>query len=53
MEYIIEPTIDFDFNKCILGTPNNIPGGSFFSRLFITNKPIYLQTPKCITKQGL
>ena len=52
MENIIEPTIDFDFSKLYLATPSSLTGGAYFTRIFLSNKPLYIQTPKCLTKQG-
>ena len=53
MDTIIEPTIDYDFSKLYLGPPSTVPGGSYFTRImYKNNKPLYVQTPKCFTKQG-
>lgn len=50
---IIEPTVDFDFSKLYLGPPTSITGGAFFTRMYYNNKPLCVQVPKCLTKQGL
>jgi hypothetical protein len=50
MDNIIEPTMDYHFEKLQLGIPVAQPGSTYVSRLFLNNKPIYLQTPKCSTK---
>jgi hypothetical protein len=53
MDNIIEPTMDYDFSKLYLGPPSTLSGGSYFTRIFqASNKPIYIQTPKCLSKQG-
>jgi hypothetical protein len=52
MDNIIEPTIDFDFSKLYLATPTSITGGAYFTRIILNNKPLYIQTPKSLTKQG-
>jgi len=52
MENIIEPSIDFDFSKLYLASPSSLTGGAYFTRLFLNNKPLYIQTSKCLTKQG-
>ena len=52
MDNIIEPSPDFNFTKVTCSPPNNI-GGSYFTRLFYNNKPMYIQTPKSLTKQGI
>ena len=52
MEQIIEPSPNFNFTKVVCSPPNKI-GGSYFTKLFYNNKPIYIQTPKSLTKQGI
>ena len=53
MDNIIEPTIDYDFSKLYLGPPATLSGGAYFTRImYNTNKSIYIQTPKSLTKQG-
>lgn len=50
---IIEPIIDYDFSKLQLGMPVSHPNSTFISRIFVNNKPFYIQTPKCTTKGGI
>ena len=52
IDNIIEPTMNYDFNKLQLGIPVAHPGSTYVTRLFMHNKPIYIQTPKCTTKAG-
>jgi hypothetical protein len=52
MDNIIEPTIDFDFTNVYLSPPSSLTGGAYFTRLVLHNKPLYIHTPKCLTKQG-
>jgi hypothetical protein len=52
MENIVEPTYDFDFSKLHLGSPISTSGGSYFTKILINNKSLYVQTPKSLTKQG-
>jgi hypothetical protein len=53
MDNIIEPTIDYDFSKLYLGPPTTLSGGAYFTRIMHnTNKSMYIQTPKSLTKQG-
>jgi hypothetical protein len=53
MDNIFEATVDYDFSKLYLGPPTTVPGGAYFTRLmYNTNKPLYIQTPKSLTKQG-
>lgn len=48
-----EPKTDFDFSDISLGPPNGLQGGSYFTKLLVKGEPLYLQIPKCTTKQGL
>ena len=43
----------FDFSTFILTHPESLQGGSFFTKLNINNDILYVQTPKCISKQGI
>jgi hypothetical protein len=53
MDNIIEPTMDYDLSKIYLGPPSTLTGGAYFTRLMHnTNKPLFVQTPKSLTKQG-
>lgn len=53
MEHIIEPTMEYDFTNLYFGPPTTLAGGSYFTRIINkTNKPLYIQTPKSLTKQG-
>lgn len=52
MDNIIEPSMDFDFSKLYLATPSSLSGGAYFTRIILNNKPLYIQTPKSLTKQG-
>jgi len=52
MDNIIEPSIDFDFSKLYLAAPSPINGGAYFTRFVLQSKPVYIQTPKCLTRQG-
>jgi hypothetical protein len=53
MEDIIEPTMDYDFSKLYFGPPSTLAGGAYFTRImYNTNKPLFIQTPKSLTKQG-
>jgi hypothetical protein len=52
MESIHNTDRTFDFDKLNLAKPQQIPGGSFFIRLSHADKPLYIQPPKCNTKNG-
>ena len=49
---IIEPNNNFDFSKLSLANPLPIQGGSYFTKIMCEDKPLYIQTPKCSTRQG-
>jgi hypothetical protein len=52
MENIIEPNASFDFSKLSLATPVGIQGGSYFTKIELNKKPLYIQTQKSTTRQG-
>jgi len=52
MENIIEPNDDFDFSQLSLGNPTGIQGGAYMTKLMYMDKPLYIQTPKSLTRQG-
>ena len=53
MDNIHEPTRDFSFSQLSIISPTSIPGGAHFSKLLMNKLPLYIQTPKCKTKQGI
>ena len=53
MDNIIEPNESFDFSKLTLSLPTSIQGGAYFTKMNHMNKPLYIQTTKCLTKQGI
>lgn len=53
MDNIYEANRDFQFNQITLISPTSVGGGTHFSKLFVNKHPLYIQTPKCFTKQGI
>jgi hypothetical protein len=53
MDGIFETNDSFDFSKLILTKPTMISGGNYFIRCLVDNSPLYIQPPKCSTKQGI
>jgi hypothetical protein len=53
MDNIIEPNESFDFSSISLGHPVSIQGGAYFTKLESNSKPLYIQTPKSLSKQGI
>jgi hypothetical protein len=43
----------FPFEELKLGPPNGLQGGSYFTKLLLNEQNLYLQIPKCLTKQGV
>jgi len=52
MDNIIEPSYNFDFSKLSLAQPVAIQGGAHFTKLLMQGKQLYIQSPKCTTRQG-
>jgi len=44
---------DFNFNDLSLSHPISTQGGAYFTKLKMTNDSLYIQLPKCHSKQGL
>ena len=44
---------DFNFDGLSLAQPHAIQGGTYFTRLTNAGESLYIQTPKCSTKQGI
>ena len=53
MDNIIEPNESFDFSKLSLAHPVGIQGGAYFTKIEYNKKPLYIQTSKSLTRQGL
>jgi len=52
MEKFIKPSNKFDFSLISLGSPKTIQGGAYFTNINFDSNPLYIITPKCLTKQG-
>lgn len=52
---VYHPNDTFQFNHLHLSPPNNIPGGSYLTKYayYDNKKPLYIQTPKTLSKQGI
>lgn len=53
MDNIIEPNEMFDFSKLSLAHPVGIQGGAYFTKIEFNKKPLYIQTSKSLTRQGI
>jgi len=53
MDNIHEPTPTFSFDKLVLTKPISVSGGNYFIKFKMNDYPLYIQSPKCRTKQGI
>jgi hypothetical protein len=47
------PTRKFDFSKITMSYPKSVASGSYLTKILYDGLPLYLQIPKCTTKNGL
>ncbi len=40
-------------NNVTLSMPSSIQGGSYFTKIHYAKRPMYMQSPKCVSKQGV
>jgi len=52
MDNIYLPNDQFDFSQLSLAHPTGIQGGAYFTKIQMHNKPLYIETPKSLTRQG-
>ena len=52
MEGIYQPDDTFNYSHLSLAHPTGIQGGAYFTKIQVNNKPLYIETPKCLTRQG-
>jgi hypothetical protein len=52
MENIFHPNEEFNFSHISLAHPTGIQGGAYFTKIQMHNKPLYIETPKSLTRQG-
>ena len=53
MDKIYDTNDNFNFDNLLLAKPVAMPGGNYFIRFLINNSHLYIQPPKCKTKQGI
>lgn len=53
MSEIYDTNEPFDFNKLVLTKPSPVTGGNYFIKCLVNNGPLYIQPPKCKTRQGI
>ena len=47
------PDTTFEHARLHLAPPNGLQGGAYFSMLYYKDAPLYVQTPKCTSRQGV
>ena len=40
-------------NNLTLSMPSSVQGGSYFTKIHYAKRPLYMQSPKCVSKQGI
>ena len=53
MHKIYEANDDFPIDNLVLTTPIVISNGVYFIKYLLESESLYIQTPKCITRQGI
>ena len=53
MSEIYDTNEQFDFNKLVLTKPAPVTGGNYFIKCLVNNGPLYIQPPKCKSRQGI
>ena len=53
MDEIYDPNSAFPFDKLMLSQPTLHVGGTYFMKFHINGNPLYIQSPKCTTKNGI
>lgn len=44
---------DLNLSNITLSMPSSVQGGSYFTKIHYAKRPLYMQSPKCISKQGI
>jgi len=50
---IYQANAEFPFDTLTLANPHGLQGGAYFSKLHMSGEPVLIQTPKCLTKNGI
>jgi hypothetical protein len=53
MNNIFDTDSTFKFENVSMTTPTSVGSGTFFSKIFVNRSPLYIQSPKCKTRQGI
>ena len=52
-DHVHLPDAAFDHARLHLAPPNGLQGGAYFAMLYYKDAPLYIQTPKCTSRQGV
>ncbi len=53
MNNIFDTDSTFRFEQISMTTPTSAGSGAYFSKIFVLKNPLYIQSPKCKTRQGI
>ena len=53
MDNIFDTDTTFKFDNISMTAPTAMGSGTYFSKIFVNKKPLYIQSPKCKTRQGI
>lgn len=53
MDNIFDTDSTFKFDNITMTSPTSVGSGTYFSKIFVLKKPLYIQSPKCKTRQGI
>jgi len=52
-EQVHLPNAAFEHDRLHLAPPNGLQGGAYFAMLYYKDAPLYIQTPKCTSRQAV
>ena len=52
-EQVHLPNAAFEHDRLHLAPPNGLQGGAYFAMLYYKDAPLYIQTPKCASRQAV
>jgi hypothetical protein len=52
-EHVHLPDATFEHGRLHLAPPNGLQGGAYFAMMYYKDAPLYIQTPKCTSRQAV
>ena len=52
-DHVYLPDATFEHGRLHLGPPNGLQGGAYFAMMYYKDAPLYIQTPKCTSRQAV